>query len=58
MCEVTPLFPSRDRSALAVALKPSVVRGTSISFPPLPKPSSHSGRISISTTKTARIYNP
>jgi hypothetical protein len=28
------LVPSRDRSALTVALKPSSVRGTSISFSP------------------------
>jgi hypothetical protein len=32
--ETHTLLPSSDRSALTVALKPSAVRGTSISFSP------------------------
>jgi len=38
--KLTPLLPSRDRSALTVALKPSAVRGTNISFYPLMWPES------------------
>ena len=33
--KLTPLLPSRDLSALTVALNPSEVRGTSVSFSPL-----------------------
>ena len=33
--KLTPLLPSRDRSALSVGLKPSAVRGTSINLSPL-----------------------